>query len=710
MTRMPRPPARIARSAGALAVVGVLVTATALWTDLRPRVDRDFFFSSGSGTLQQAARIEQLFDRHAQIVLIARGDVGSERYLERLSDLEETLASLPGVVSSRSLASGPADLEDARESPLWRRLLLADDESASHLILLVRDPWPEDLVPRIEAAVARHGRPDFSLRVGGVPYTVAIMQRQLTRDFSVFGAVAVAGFGLAALVLFRSLRVAVGIVASCLAAVAITFLILQAAGTSLGLLSANLVTIVFVLTQSHLVFLTSNWCRRGQEEDGMRGVVPAMRETLRPSIGSMVTTLLGFGTLLFVEAKPLRELGLGGVVGGSVAFAVAYLLYPWFLAGSRPPDAGLDEPGTLERALSRRRPRLAGTLVGACLLVGLGLIRLDTDPSLLAYFDEDGEIHDALAYLDRHVGSTPFEMVLRRSDGGEILEGEHAYEQLWRAQRALEAEPEVGRVVSLPVVLAEGERAPLSFLLPKGLMLRLLESPLFDRVGESFVSEDRAHTLFALQMVEREREVTRVEVIERLRDVARRAGFEVPLVGGVYQLQGRLSEQVALSVAESLAALAILFTGIAWITVGSLRVGLVMTAVLALVPLGVFGGMGALGVPIDVVAAPAASIGLGLAADTLLHLAVAARRSAGGATGRGSIGSEAWNEGVRSQWRGIARASSIVALGFGLFALSGFPPTRRFGLAVAAAILLAALIALVALPALSTRARPRPPR
>lgn len=679
-----------------LLVAALLVVATVHWADLRPVVDRDFFFSSKSGTLAQSEKLETLFERSGQLVVIARSpDIGSGAYRSRIDRLEQDLLGVAEVLGAKSLASGPGDLEDARDSPLWRRLLLASDGSATHLLVFVRDPWSDALIPRVEAVVARHQAPGFSLTIGGIPYTVTTMQRQLARDFSVFSAVAVAGFGLASLLLFRSLRVALGVLASCIAAICLTFLTLQASGASLGLLSANLVTIVFVLTQSHLVFLTSNW-RETPEAGEPSRLRRALRQTLRPSLASMVTTLLGFGTLLFVDAKPLRELGLGGVLGGVAAFAVAYGLYPLFLTGPGPAPSSQGEAGAVGRFLEQRRAALGGALAALCLLAGLGLVRLDTDPSLLRYFDEDGDIHAALAYLDRNSGSAPLEIAVRRADGGKILDGEESYRDLWRLQRRLEEQPGVGRIMSLPVLLAEGDRFPLSFLVPRKWMLALLDTALFDEVGESFVDEQRRHTLFALQMVEEHREDTRVEVVERLRGVVAEEGFEAELFGGVYYLQGKLSQLVSRSMVQSLAALALLFTAVAWLAAGSLRLGLAMTAVLALVPLGVFGAMGALGIPVDVVTAPAASIGLGIGADALLHLAVAARRASDGA---GAVPPPAaWRAGIRSQWKGIARVSLIVGLGFALFAFSGFPPTRRFGLAVSAATLLTAPVALLLLP------------
>jgi predicted RND superfamily exporter protein len=684
----------------ALSIVAALVFATLRFTDLTPRVDRGFFFSDGSGAIAQATSIEALFQRHAQLVIIASSpDLASETYLNRIEELEEEIGKLDGVLGSQSLESGPGDYEEAQESPLWSRLLLSGDGSATHLLLFAADPWPESLIPALEAIVERHRRPDFDLSIAGVPYTVTVMQRQLVRDFSRFSAIAAAGFGFASLLLFRSVAVAIAVVASCTGAVAITFLILQAAGASLGLLSANLVTIVFVLTQSHLVFLTWNWKTRASGGEAGGALPGAIRETLAPSLASMATTLLGFGTLLLVDAKPLRELGLGGVVGGAVAFAVAYSLYPLFLVGRSAARDARGQASALRDFFRTPHPRLALGGVAVCVILAMGLLRLDTDPSLLAYFDREGEVYEALEYLDAQAGSAPLELVLRRADGRELLDDPGGYESLWEVQHAFEAMPEVGRVVSLPVVLAEGERFPLSFVLKREWMLRLLESPLFDRVGRSFVSEDGIHTLFALQMVEHRRSEKRVEVIEHLRSTAARKGFEIPLVGGVFYLQGALSELVARSMIESLAMLAVLFTAIGWASTRSLRVASSMVLVLALVPCAVFGVMGALRIPVDVVTAPAASVGLGLSADLLIHLAIAARRSR---TGSGFCWN-AWKRGLRSQSGGILRATLIVALGFGLFAFSGFPPTRRFGVAVAASMVVAAPLALVVLPWLASR-------
>ncbi len=50
----------------------------------------------------------------------------------------------------------------------------------------------------------------------------------------------------------------------------------------------------------------------------------------------------------------------------------------------------------------------------------------------------------------------------------------------------------------------------------------------------------------------------------------------------------------------------------------------------------------------------------------------------------------------------IVGAMLILAAGFGIFVLSSFPPTQRFGLLVAAGTMISAFMALVVLPFLAT--------
>jgi predicted RND superfamily exporter protein len=52
--------------------------------------------------------------------------------------------------------------------------------------------------------------------------------------------------------------------------------------------------------------------------------------------------------------------------------------------------------------------------------------------------------------------------------------------------------------------------------------------------------------------------------------------------------------------------------------------------------------------------------------------------------------------------RPVLRATAIVCAGFGIFGMSSFPPTQRFGLAVIVGTVTAATMALIVLPRLAS--------
>src|SRR5260370_37412252 len=136
--------------------------------------------------------------------------------------------------------------------------------------------------------------------------------------------------------MFRSVRVFVGMLATCTSAVLLTLLLQSAFGKKIGILTVNLGTIVFVIALSHLVYMTFNWQtladrthRMGKESPDLAAEARTM--TFPPSFWSMVCASLGFGSLLIVQAKPLRELGFGGVLGTIAAVICANVRYTPFL-------------------------------------------------------------------------------------------------------------------------------------------------------------------------------------------------------------------------------------------------------------------------------------------------------------------------------------------------------------------------------------------
>lgn len=704
---------------GLLTALVVLASGLAMATvvDLSPQVESDFFFSTDDPQLLASARIGELFPSEEQLIVSATApDILADDYLERLRHLAADLKAIDGITRVQSLVEGPSSPTAVAESPLWSRLLLGENAHLSQVLAWVEDGTDgRRLVDDVHAVLAEHHRASFVLDVSGVPYVVELIRRSLERDLRLFSLASLLVFGLLVALVYRRPSLVLGTLITCLGACATSLTILSLLGAPIGLLTANIITIVFVLTLSHLVFLTANWHRElaAGPDDERDPTHRAVRRTLEASAWCMGTTLLGFASLLFADAKPLRELGLAGAVGTAVAIAIAYGLYPVFLRLAAPKRQGGDEVddgeetgGTEETdngvgwLRGQRLLALGGpvtvALVMATAIASLGLGRLDTDPNLLSYFAEGSVLRTGLERIDRNGGSSPL-LVVMKDPGGAKLDSDEAIERLAALQEAIDRDPAVGSSLSLPILLQEARRAPMAFLLDWRALITILDSPSFGRIARSFLTEDRTRALLFLRMGESERDEPRRQVIQRIEETVRAHGVEPELVGGLYELQASLGALVASSVFRGLGGLLLLFAIIAVIVARRGRRAAAMILALAAVPVLLLGAIGFGGQPLDLISSPAANVAIALGIDSMIHLVTAVRRRRQAGEDRRA----AWTAALDHLAPAIAGAAGILAAGFGIFALSSFPPTQRFGLAVAFGTLAAAVVALFALPTLA---------
>ncbi|MCH9651017.1 MAG: MMPL family transporter [Deltaproteobacteria bacterium] len=715
------------RQIAAVCFAALLLTGVALRVDLTPTVESDFFFSSTDPQLEATEKIEEIFPSSSQILIQAEGTMSRASYLERVQVLSTELAEVPGVAKVYSLTSGPSSPEAAAESPLWSRLLLSGPESkprvadssatseialethSSTLLLQIEEASSSELVAQIETALAssQSSSEMWELQISGVPYVIEMIRRQLGKDLRTFTLAALLIFGIAIAWIYRSVSLVAGTLLSSLCACGATLLCVS---SGIGLLTANIATIVFVLTLSHIVFLNANWKRLGDSEHSGRSPAKessrsgrAIRATFPASFWCMVTTVLGFGSLRLTSARPLQELGMAGATGAVFALAAAYLYYPLFLSSARQPrdhprssqgpDSVADRPW-----LRQRLPLAVALLATLAALATLGLGRLETDPSLLSYFQAGSSLRQGLESLDASGGSSPLTLVLKDPAGGR-LDSEANWERLEAIQAAADQDPDVGTALSLPVLLAEAKRAPLARFLAREQLLAILSSPAFDGIARGFVTEDRTQALLFLRMREGQRSGSRQEVVRRLTEMVDSSGLHAPLVGGLYELQGQLSRLVSSSLLAGLGGLTVLFFLIAGFVSRRLRVAVAMGASLLAVPLFIFGVLGHLRLPLDVIASPAANVAIALGIDSMIHLVLRVRRL----EREGLSGWLAWVEARRQLLGPVLTALAVIGAGFGIFALSSFPPTRNFGIAVVTGTVAAGALTLIALPFLATK-------
>ncbi|HEY6253285.1 MAG TPA: MMPL family transporter [Candidatus Angelobacter sp.] len=689
-----------------LGIAGLVMTICFQLVDLKPKVDETFFFSKNDPQVRADDQIEKLFPEPDQIILVATGDIRSPAYAHRLQMFTEELERVPGVSGIQSLSRGPKNIDDALKSDLWTRLLISKNQKSSYIFLTLKKNVGEETMRRLETIQRRFDSPGFKLAMSGIPYVTELIARNLARDLRVFTLAAICIFGVILLVVFRSPWIVLGTFVACAISSASTLIVTQLVHIPIGPLTANLSTMVFVMTLSPMVFLTFNWKRiRGEREIEERDAVwEAVKETVAPSFWSATCMFLGFISLLFVESTPMRHLGIAGAIGATMALAAAYGIYPWFLkeapaTSSRPAGWMKGLESHMNAFFAQRHGRIVAGLAVFTVIGAIGLLRLNTDPDLPSYFKEGGDIRSGLDYVDKTGGSSPLYFVVEDKQHAP-LNTKEAYKRLWGLQEDLEKDHAVGNVESLPVVLSEAKRPWFSIFLSTEKEIKILDQPKYGEISSQLITSDRNRTLYVLRMKETGRKESRREVINHLKSIVHRNGFHTVLLGGTYNLLDQMTQLVTSSIISGVLLLIGIFVVMGFAFSRSLKVAAAMLVSLTVIPVVVRGYIAYLGMPLDFITASAANLDLGMGVDAMIYLTMFTRRAK-----RSGDSWSPWSKACAHLWQPIATSLLVICCGFGIFLLSNFPPTQRFGLFVIFGSATAAAVALFMFPYLASISR-----
>ena len=463
-----------------------------------------------------------------------------------------------------------------------------------------------------------------------------------------------------------------------------TFGALFALGIEVDLVTVIVPVFVIVMGSAdglHFVAHLQDAAARGL--DRAARVASALREVGVPMILTTVSTAAGFLSLLATGVQPIRQLGTFVAIGIGLAGAISFFALPALMSRLELPAPrralGARFEGLAIRAAQRRWIAAALALpLAAFALVSVPRLQVDADP--LFFFGPDHEVRQA------------FERVAAAFGGATPLFGEFAVDPgapldpqlatLRERSRQLEALPGIERVISLADLLPRmpdaerdevlsGQRS-----LPFGPMAR--EGGLrFVVLPGEYASED----------------------ISAWRAAAS-AMPEVRVLSGTPMLFEALSGRIARAQAGSLGVAFVLVALLLWVTYRRLGRALLALAPITLTVAVVLGFLAASGIHLNLITVVASSIVLGVGIDYAIHLVAAiehARRQAPDRPG--------WvRTGLRAATRPIAANALGVAVGLSALQLSPLRPHHQISALMWVAMLVAAALTLVLIPAASPRA------
>lgn len=484
-------------SYSALAFV-LLITALSFYELRKIKFDYDFesFFPTNDPDLDTYIEFRNTFEYDNEFILLAienKKGIFREDFLNKISTLSDSLKNINDV----SYISSPTTLENLVITGLGpvrfpyihldeperlkedSAVIYQSDElvgsffsrDAKSVCIYIKTTEgiskakSDSLLNNIDNAVARHQFDHI--------YTASKAKGQkvyLEKISGEFVQFFIASFLLVVLFLFISFRSFWGIwvpVLIVLLSIVWTLALMTATGKALDIMTVLLPTMMFVVGMSDVVHIVTKYMEelRGGLLNKFDALLKTLKETGFATFITLITTSLGFLTLLNSHIIPIRDFGLYTSLGVFIAFILSYTIMPLVLFLLPMPKLRVEKPGgdfwrkQLHKMLLWVFRNGKGIAVGAVIVTGIsiyGITRIELNNYLIEGLTRKDELRRDFEFFEKNYsGVRPFEIQITPSDTNSNLWNPAELKAIDRLETYLKKDFGVGFIIS-PATLVKG--------------------------------------------------------------------------------------------------------------------------------------------------------------------------------------------------------------------------------------------------------------
>ena len=728
----------------------ILITAISLLELKKIRFDYDFesFFPVDDPDLDTYKNFRQTFEYDNEFILIGienKKGIFQQDFLEKIETLSDSLKKTVDITSVTS----PTTLQNTSVTPLGPiqfPYLHVDDPSryASDSAIIFRS---EELMGSFFAkdgksvsiflkttqgiSKAKSDRLlatlDRLVNAGHFDkvYSASKAQGQktyldrLSGEFRIFF---IASFLLVVLFLYISFRSFWGVwvpILVVIISIVWTLALMTACGKALDIMTVLLPTMMFVVGMSDVVHIVTKYLEELRE--GAMSRFDALLKTIK-DVGfatfiTLITTSLGFLSLLNSHIIPIRDFGFFTSLGVFIGFILAFTIVPVTLNVIPQPNLKLESESSqfwnsrLLKLLSWIFKNTKAIWVGTILLTVLsfwGISKISLNNYLIEGLTRHDQLREDFMFFEKNFsGVRPFEIVFTPSDTTHSVLGVNELRAMDTLEKYLHKNYGVGFILSplsfvKGVNKAENNGNPDYFILPKdssGITALTDELSQFKKHKEVrlFVTKDGKQGRITGKMHDLGSKVIREKdaALENFLATTPMKPLKVKVTGAAVMLDKNNSYVISNTMQGLLLSIFVVGLIIAIIH-KSWRMAII-AIVPNLLPIIFIGGlMGVLGIELKSSTAIIFSIAFGIATDDTVHFLGRLKLE----KRKGKHILYALKRTYISTGKAVVVTSLILSAGFMTLIASGFESTFLFGLLVSITLLIAVLTDLLLFPLL----------
>ncbi len=455
-------------------VIGVFLAVTVVLAISATRIETagatESLYPDDSRVDAIAEELQATFRHHDRLLLVTSGDIYSGPTMARVAALNAALQRLAGVEDVTSVATAkrmvdddgflivddliprhaPGVEPDAEElaaaraylagSPMYQNVTLvsSDGRHASFIIEMADGLDANAFAKSVVETVRTEWVGEYAL--AGQAFTSMELQSIIGRDLPVLGGLALVVIVLMLFLNFRTLQ-------GTLLPLALILLGVVWGMGLFGLLGGKLMALtvigpiaVMAVASSFIINMLGRYYFELAHGAGKRVAIDRMLgETGLGVIVSGVAISAAMSTFMLSSLQMVRGLGLVALLGVLASLLASMVLLPALLNVLPVPKhvGDPENPGGLARVLASlgrlttRRPRVVVLTAVAVVLAGLvGVPRIVTDTSILAFFPEGGATRSSVATVEEVLGGSSTITVWLQGDLGDpaLLAAMEAYQ------------------------------------------------------------------------------------------------------------------------------------------------------------------------------------------------------------------------------------------------------------------------------------------
>jgi len=747
----------------------------------------------------------ELFSKQTLAVLgRLRDDLKSEKsVLSVVSILDVPLFESPPVSLKElkgelpTLSPGRADMDMAkvelRDSPIYRNLLVSPDLKTTALLV----NFPDDDVYRklvsrrdilrqkkttgsltsaehteLKAVVdqlqqhndetksRRHQdivairkimdkyRLDADLFLGGVSMVADDMITFIKNDLRVFGVGVLIFLILMLGIIFRRIRWICIPILCCAISVIYMFGLLGFLDWKVTVVSSNFISLQLIITMAltiHLIVRYRELLAQNPQAPNRQLILDTIRLMLKPCWYTVITTIAGFGSLVFCEMLPVIMFGWMMILGLIVSFLVTFLLFPAVLVLiPKETPRNRQASGFFITSMFARFTESHAVLIlsvsGLVFILSLiGMSKLEVENSFINYFKKNTEIYRGMKVIDQSLGgTTPLDVLVdfgepntrpaavepAKGAGDSVFDEFDEFDKEARDEKYwftsdkmssiksvhayLDCLPETGKVLSLATMLSIAEKLnggkPLD-----SFELALLYSETPDEfrsiLTKPYVSVNDNQVRFSVRVKDSQKTLRRNELLKKIKkDLTGLLNFDKKTVhlAGMLVLYNNMLQNLFGSQIVTLGITVLVLIVMFVILFRSLKVSIIAIVPNVLPVLVMLSLMGWLDIPLDMMTITIAAIGLGIAVDDTIHYIHRFKHE----FKHDHIYLNTMHRCHGSIGHAMYYTSITIIIGFSILTLSNYIPSVFFGMLTGLVMSTAILAALTLLPVMLILLKP----